>query len=843
MSSAILHRIIFWIVVAAMVLPCAVNAQTESEEEDVDSARQTAAEKYKELTDPDRLMDKRKKLTEKIKPPFEFFRSQVAPFDVLPYVKANHWNTMSLEVRANLADFDGVLETSPVRLLGMAHEVQFKRNARLLKEQQGRLSLQVMLPQVTKEIGLELAQPGAARGEAGWKASLLRLEPHQMIIPILSLEATDYQPFTKFQALLPFSGDTDVAALDKNRYYRLVIPLAPEKGSLLSTHPLTWTAISHIIWDGYNPDLLNVGQQSAMIDWLHWGGQLIVVGGAGPSLAPLQDSFLGPYLPAIPSGKNATLTDPDLVGLSEAYPPPMTRGEWDRLVEGDPVYQGQAPPQFKPAMPIHVAPGKSIYLTGFTPLEGSRSIPLNDPGGHLIGVERRVGRGRILMLSFKPTDPALLKWEGLDTFLRRVMLRRPEESGWDVSKRGFHMLNGPQLSWLRYLGRDLGAPAIEVQGDAAAPGITEIAPAAFPVASWLDASEMPLRTKDALEKASGITIPGSNFVLSIVLGYIIALVPLNWLICRYVLRRKEFAWVFAPVLAFGFAIAVERAAAYDMGFDSACDEVDLLEIQGDYHRAHLNRFAALYSTGRVQYSISYPNNPTALALPMNMERALRGDEIVRSTWRTTPEPALVDFPVQPRSLAMFRAEEMVNLPGGCTLAKRGETYQVLNSTNLELRDAMLVRVATGDTPEARFRLGTIPPGGTATGAPVPLVEKKPIIPPTKPADWVAITKQKGGSESTMTPKQPFLDMLTSYNWNRPEDSGEWRLVAWSSRTQAGQTISPKVDRQRGFQLIVAHLSYEGVPAPAVNSSSDSSDSVSREQFQTPGPYLSTRAAH
>ena len=50
-----------------------------------------------------------------------------------------------------------------------------------------------------------------------------------------------------------------------------------------------------------------------------------------------------------------------------------------------------------------------------------------------------------------------------------------------------------------------------------------------------------------------------------------------------------------------------------MGFDSACTEIDLLELQGAYPRAHLNRFTALYSTGRNRYAISYPEDPSALS--------------------------------------------------------------------------------------------------------------------------------------------------------------------------------------------------------------------------------------
>ena len=70
-------------------------------------------ERLRILSDPDAI--KKKMDEKKDRPPFEFFKSQVAPFDVLPYIKANHWSTLTLEMRANEADYDGFLQTDPVR--------------------------------------------------------------------------------------------------------------------------------------------------------------------------------------------------------------------------------------------------------------------------------------------------------------------------------------------------------------------------------------------------------------------------------------------------------------------------------------------------------------------------------------------------------------------------------------------------------------------------------------------------------------------------------------------------------------------------------------------------------
>ena len=40
-------------------------------------------------------------------------------------------------------------------------------------------------------------------------------------------------------------------------------------------------------------------------------------------------------------------------------------------------------------------------------------------------------------------------------------------------------------------------------------------------------------------------------MLKVILAYLIALVPLNWLICRFVLSRREWAWVVVPLLSLG----------------------------------------------------------------------------------------------------------------------------------------------------------------------------------------------------------------------------------------------------------------------------------------------------
>ena len=72
--------------------------------------------------------------------------------------------------------------------------------------------------------------------------------------------------------------------------------VSPNKRPALPSNALYWTSIAYLLWDDSDPALWDIDQQQALIDWLHWGGQIIV---SGPdALGQLQNSFLRPYLPA-----------------------------------------------------------------------------------------------------------------------------------------------------------------------------------------------------------------------------------------------------------------------------------------------------------------------------------------------------------------------------------------------------------------------------------------------------------------------------------------------------------------------------------------------------------------
>ena len=148
----------------------------------------------------------------------------------------------------------------------------------------------------------------------------------------------------------------------------------------------------------------------------------------------------------------------------------------------------------------------------------------------------------------------------------------------------------------------------------------------------------------------------------------------------------------------------------------------------------------------------------------------------------------MDFTVQPRSLSMFRAEQMLALSGPIRLEGEGGKRRVVNGGELELRDAILIDASAEADKHAsagweRSRPGaTVEIDGPASAAPPERFEFGP------------------GPR-----REPVPDRAADQLGTREENQGEMRLVAWVTGTSGGQVIEPAVDRRRGFTAVLVHL--------------------------------------
>ena len=123
-------------------------------------------------------------------------------------------------------------------------------------------------------------------------ANELRANEFQLVV--LSPGALSYEFLTVLDAVY-WRGD-DLGDAPRTRSYQVSL-VKPQDGKYAFPHSmLTMTAMAVLIWDDVSIDELTDEQQEAIVDWVHWGGQLLI---SGPSSwSRLQNSFLSPYLPA-----------------------------------------------------------------------------------------------------------------------------------------------------------------------------------------------------------------------------------------------------------------------------------------------------------------------------------------------------------------------------------------------------------------------------------------------------------------------------------------------------------------------------------------------------------------
>lgn len=656
--------------------------------------------------------------------------------------KPGHLATASLRIQSNLSDNAGRLSGygvvqggTPVPLAGANFYLESSRSVTLVKGEPKNIESLVYLPHrdvVARNVTLrqqllalsglplvDVTQPVIAL--RGWQYHLLVLSdlPDQLryieAMDCVQLRATDMVPPPPF--------------------YCVVRPAATDPVPL-SGSSLAWTTLAAIVWDGFDPERLDDAQRRALVDWLHFGGQLVI---SGPgSLERLQASFLQPWLPARQSGSR-NLGAAELAELNAGWSIPMARNperQWRLEVPDDAPMLG---------VDLQLAPD-SQFIAG--------------TGG--LVAERWVGRGRVVVTGFPLHDQRLKRWAAVSSLFNNALLRKParrfssSESGavsfgWQgVEASTFDPLVG---STVRFLSRDLMAQGetgrLSVEGELDnEPGLPggqplwqqdsafgdgsglwdddrefvrdpggdpEADPLHFDghgalddsgVGGWNDAHGVTGLARETIARAAGIRPPSRMFVIQMLAAYLAVLVPLNWLVFR-ALGRVEWAWIAAPVIAIAGAWAVVRLAALDIGFVRSHNRLGLLEIPVGHDRGHLAEFSAVYTSLSTRYAARFgesdgismplgrPGTPRTALTPVQFERMLTGE--------------LSGFPVQSNSTGLLHTESMIDLAGAVTLQPDDAGFRLINGTRLRMGTAGVVRRTESGQMELAW-LGRIEPG-------------------------------------------------------------------------------------------------------------------------------------
>lgn len=772
------------------------------------------------------------KKKEKEKPPFEFLQYAVQPGGAETiasnkstsraevYFKPGHWTNATLRSRANNFDFRGELLSEAVDQVGRTvplDEVPFQlrttRPVILPKGQQRMLEFSIFTPVETrvKNVSTRLLTGVGGRPVYAETQIARPMPPHQYYLVVLALNPDTYSFLKKIDSVTAPVADDVLFDPLLAWHYRVALPrfktFAP-----LPSQPLGWTSIAYVLWDDLEPKKLLPDQQQAMLDWLHWGGQLVV---SGPeSLATLQGSFLEEYLPAA-AGDTWQLTAKEIEPLNAAW------RQGDRSLRAVRPWSG-----------VHLKLAK-----GGKPLAAFGNEPLI--------AERRMGRGRIVLSAFRLSQRELRDWPSFDNFFNGGLLRRPPRT-FRVVNETLHVAwadNHPthdelRVSQVRYFTRDAQCSPKLLEGLMRGRAVATPPPADIvydqqqiqfdrfgrPIGSqygaqvteaeqrygggaagWNDFSAASNVALDSLRKAAGISVPDARFVVRVLGAYIILLVPVNWLFFR-LLGRVEWAWAAAPFISIGGAMFVVYLAQLDIGFARSKSELAVLEVQGGYHRAHLTRYLALYSSLGTRYQLRFQDQ-SAVALPFATgQRMVVGQSASGVDFRRTPQLGEEDevaqvtldgLEISSNMTGMVHSEEMLDAEGGFGWQAIGDRqYRLTNDTKLALEGVGVIG------PKHVAWVGSLGAGAAVT---VTLTERD--VKQTDP--W---SSKLNGSPATDRHTGEGLNLrnLHALAANEVGDetaANEMRLIGWTADELGGLTVRPGASQSRQLTLVVGHLDY------------------------------------
>lgn len=686
-------------------------------------------------------------------------------------VKPGHWIAVQSEGESTQEDFTGELQYSmrrgdydPRLIPGTRYYQRSRRPATLAKEQKKRFEtplfvvdsspLNILPELLTRSGGVVVNQPERFLALLDHQYHCVVLSDRPDTYNFLSVlpsirnlklnqwlgEGQDFSEADSGTTVQDFSNSGTTFHID-SLYYKLTLSRWESEVELPS-NAQQWTSIAYLLWSDFAPDRLSPDQQVALVDWLHFGGQLII---SGDGLDALNNGFLKEYLPVRPiSSQNEP---------GNALLPMMEKWGLHKDANGQLILPAFADTDTFVRNVWELAPSANEI-----------------PGTNGLVAERQVGKGRIVATAFPLNMTRLRGWSSLDHWFNSCLLRRPGrnhrsedeilniQQPWQYQRPGqlrndeadqvpttptgfswvanglsshmpsvFTTLNFASRDWRVYettssaesgsavasaIDHQPYLPAFNVESRRFALGSTERSQA-----EWDDYSEISQAARSCLKEQAGITPPSREWVLQALLIYLAVLVPLNYIIFR-IARRLELAWFSIPLIAVVGAVMVVRAASLDIGFSNKNLQVNLIEVPTNYSRGHLTGYGSLYSSLTSQFRFE-SENPTTVALPF--PSANQRTEVTESPAEFRLESGRpVRFGPQQvlsNTMEMYQFQQMIDLNGVFRYQAATDSSspdRVENQTKLNLSDVGVFKLDADGKTVMFSRIATLPAGTVET---------------------------------------------------------------------------------------------------------------------------------
>ncbi len=765
--------------------------------------------------------------------------------DAMPrrLIKPGHWTSTVQPMKSNYRDFVGRVTTTllavnmrPLVWKDTPFSLNFSRPVVLAKGRKKWVDGELLIPGELKNVRVnwQLQQRDSFTPiHQRTLPPMIQMPSNQYFLAVLAKEPGRYG-YLQVADAIRAPWEDEWGEISQRQYQVLLIDAT--RPLPLPANVLAWTSLAMMVWDDVDPSRLTPDQQHALIDWLHWGGRLVV---SGPSsLATLRGSFLDPYLP-VTSTSTCTVTR-EALRTWNAYWTPAAK-ELSR--------------QLQPA----ATPWSAIALK-------PHSEAVEVPGTAGLFYQRRIGRGSLLVSGISLSERDLVNWSGFDCFLNGALLRRPRRrftegpyGGVRVEWQDFpeRRLDSHFTTSVRLFARDWGTEVFKIspvvplsvqagsrRGLSQAPMPTMNGDGALAnprrpggMGSWDESSEISNAARFALREAAGVRVPAASFVVVCLVVYLAVLVPLNWMVFR-ALNHLEWAWIAAPIIALLGTVVVVRQAQLDIGFVRAQTELGVLELAGDYPRGHLSRYMALYTSLSTTYDLRF-DDPWAVATPFPArldDPTLRGQAPVAVTLARQQQTELHGVAISSATTRLVHSEQMVELEGALEWRKTSQGHpQVINRTGYDLDDCLVLRhLRDGKSVLSACWLGRLRSGQSAAVSFRPL----PASGLAQSDQTIPYATERGRSALATNPTRLNIDPLLKLacRWDKADDSwygarAEYRLVARIDQPLPGCQILPRASQIRGATLVIAHLAYGDLPAPQpdTNSRRDLASSERKER--------------
>lgn len=711
-------------------------------------------------------------------------------------VKPGHWYQTRQKLKANQNDesltatlyqIDGNSNPTTVRNLGIP--LQFNRDISLAKGQEKTIELKLL----QTDWPFESMEPTNTTGKSNKLSIFMRYSQRGLGAPVIDEEFL-LRPLKDYQYdMLVLSRNTPQhifwRGLDcivwpqaiNDESSRIaphrVIDIAEEDlGQSIPNQLMTMTSISHMVINDVSLNILPEDHQKAILDWLYFGGTIIING--PDAIAGIESSILKTYAP-IQQTSSTTLTQGQIDKLNDT-------NSWRIRYAKTPSKDAVA---FKPSESISILQGQLAEDSSWiTDLEG-------------LVAERLVGQGRIVMTSFPMNHTALVNWPSYSALIQNAILRKPArrvnlepefQLVYDESSSGRE--TDPKLTTrLRLWARDLVGSSSSAPKESMANPSSKVSS----YGAWNSESFVTNTSSNYLKKLSGINVPNLSTILKWLLGYLIVLVPMNWLVFR-LLGRLELAWLAAPLIAIAGVFVIARAVQLDVGFSRSQTSLQFIELHNRYPRGLLSSHHALYSSLTTNYKIVYPEGEGIVCpMPQPRQRSLlSAGGLLPYKIADEKGTGFQSFPVLSNTIGLVQSEEVVSLTGAIswTIDQDARSFQVTNDSQSIIRDVIL---EGSDDSGAKLRavVGTLEPGEQKKGT-----LDQPV---DSDLNWdiQLPTEGKSGQDFDKLALEQNLKLIFK---NYPIQHGEWIAMGWTESPLSKLQIAPSTAQTRSATLVLMH---------------------------------------